>query len=72
MIDAPLLVWKLHAGQHSWSTHLRIHKAAREKFIKMMYVAKSLSQATAAATANQVHKADQLLSCGAEKPELTP
>jgi hypothetical protein len=41
MIDAPLSVWKLHAGQHSWSTHLRIHKlkAAREKFIKMMYVA---------------------------------
>ena len=39
MIDAPLLVWKLHAGQHSWSTYLRIHnyKAAREKFIKMMY-----------------------------------
>jgi cell division protein FtsL len=43
MIDAPLLVWKLHSGQHSWSTHLRIHKAAREKFIKMMYVAKSQS-----------------------------
>ena len=29
MIDAPLLVWKLHAGQHSWSTHQRIHQSSQ-------------------------------------------
>ena len=49
MIDAPLLVWKLNSGQHSWSTHLRIHKAAREKFIMMICVVKRQSQTTAAA-----------------------
>jgi hypothetical protein len=45
MIDAPLFVWKLYAGQHSWSGGVRIRestKAAGEEFINMMYVAKTL------------------------------
>jgi hypothetical protein len=45
MIYVPLFVWRLIAG-------VRIResmKAARENFIKIMYVAKSQSQTTAAA-----------------------
>jgi hypothetical protein len=43
--EAPLFVWKLHAGVHIRESI----KAAVEEFIKMLYVAKSQSQTTAAA-----------------------